>query len=96
MCLLKFNFRWGTFYKGLPISQKIVPRQGPHPCNPEIRSQPQNQKSALPWLFGSTTGFQNGMTGPGSTNDHGPTPLQGKGQGAGQGLPRGHSGQLGH
>ena len=34
-------------------------------------------------MFGSTTAFQNGMTQPGSTNDHGPAPLQGKGQGEG-------------
>ena len=53
-------------------------------CNPEIG--PQNQKSALPQLFGLTTAFPNGMTQPGSTNDHLPAPLQGKGQGAGQGL----------
>ena len=62
-------------------------------CNPEIG--PQNQKSALPQLFGLTTAFPNGMTQPGSTNDHLPAPLQGKGQGAGQGLLGGGTGQEG-
>ena len=66
-----------------------MPPGGPHPCNPEIGPQPQNQKSALPLLFGSTTAFKNGMTQPSCTNDHWPAPLQGKGQGAGQGLPGG-------
>ena len=89
MHLLKSNFGRGTFYKELPFSQKNCPPQGTHPCNPEIRPRPQNQKSALPQLFGSTTAFQNAMTQPGSTNNQGPAPLQGKGQCAGQGLPGG-------
>ena len=80
MHLLKSNFGRGTFYKELPFSQKNCPPQGTHPCNPEIRPRPQNQKSALPQLFGSTTAFQNAMTQPGSTNNQGPAPLQGKGQ----------------
>ena len=76
MCLLKFNFGRGTFHKELRNSQKnVCPHLGPHPHNPEIRPQPQNQKSGLPWLFGSTTAFQNDMTQLCSTNDHGPAPL---------------------
>ena len=55
-------------------------------CNPEIG--PQNQKSALPQLFGLTTAFPNGMTQPCSTNEHGSASLQGIVQGTSQGLPR--------
>ena len=82
------------FYKELTNSHKNAPPlRCPHPCNPEIGPQPQNQKSALPRLFGLTTAFQNGMTLLGSTNDHLPAPLQGKGQGAGKGLPGGGLGE---
>ena len=72
------------------FSKKLPPPLGsPHPCNPEIGPRPQNKKSALPWLFGLSTAFQNGITRPGSTKNHGPARLQQKGQGAGQGLPGG-------
>ena len=74
------------FVKNCQILKKIPPR-GPLP-------RPWNQKSTLPRLFGLTTAFQNGMTQPGSTNNQGPAPLQGKGKGAGQGLP-GNLGELG-
>ena len=40
-------------------------------------------------MFGLTTALQNSMTQPSSPNNHGPAPLQGKGQGSGLGLPRG-------
>ena len=85
----KFNFGRGAFYKELPNSQKNCPPWCPHPHNPVTSPWPKNQKSALSWLFGSTTAFQNGMTPPGSTNDYRPAPLQVKGQGAGQCLPGG-------
>ena len=88
MHLLKFKFRGGLFYKELPNSQKSSPPGGP-PHNLEIGPQAQNQKSALPRLFGSSTAFQNGMTWPSSTNNQEAGPLQGKGLGAGQGLTGG-------
>ena len=73
-------------HKKLQNSQKNLSLWVP-PHNPKIGPQAQNQKSTLPWLFGLSTGFQNGMSWPGSTNDHGAAPLQGKELGAGQGLP---------
>ena len=73
-------------HKKLQNSQKNLSLWVP-PHNPKIGPQAQNQNSTLPWLFGLSTGFQNGMTWPGSTNDHGAAPLQGKELGAGQGLP---------
>ena len=63
MCHLKFNIRRGTFYKKLPKSQKNCPPPwDPHPCKPVTVPRPQNQKYTLPWMFGSTTALQNGMT----------------------------------
>ena len=94
ICISKNEILGGVcFIKNWQILIKMPPLRCPHPCNPEIGPQPQNQKSALPRLFGLTTAFQNGMTLLGSTNDHVPAPLQGKGQGAGKGLPGGGLGE---
>ena len=71
--LLKSNFKRATFYqKNCQILKYICAPWGPYPENPVIRPWPQNQQSTLPWLFGLKTAFQNGMTQPCSTNDHGP------------------------
>ena len=74
-CLLKFNFGRGMCYKELPNSQKFAPslRPGNHKiknllCHGCLARQQLSEK---------------GMTQLGSTNDHGPAPLQGEGAGPG-------------
>ena len=69
--------------------RKITSFPCPTSSHPQFWALAQNQKSDWTMLFESIRAFQNGMTWPGSTKDHGAAPPQAKGLGAGQVLSGG-------
>ena len=83
MHLLKFNSKRGTFYKELPNSQKNTPLGVPtlitQKSGPSLKIKNQLCHGCLARQQLS----EKGMTQLGSTNDHGPAPLQGEGAGPG-------------
>ena len=68
----------GLYYVKLAYSQINSPPQGHCHQKLQVRVQAQLKKSALTLLFGLSNAFQNGMTQPCSTHDHGGDRLQGK------------------
>ena len=74
-------------YKKLLNSYKNCPHWGPHTCNLEIGPLATKAKICSATVVWLNVSFPKCYDTTGSTSDHGTAPLQGKGQGAGQGLP---------
>ena len=81
MCLLKFHFREILFYKYWTILKKLPP------LTPTTYDLGPKSKICSQILFALLNAFQNDMTQPSSTKNHGGDIFQGKGLDAGQGLP---------